>query len=323
MRVPYRCLIPRGLEGILVTGLGVSAHRDALPVIRMQADVQNQGYAAGVAAAMIAKKGCGVRELDIKALQKHLVQKGNLPDTVLKEVDSFPISKAAVAAAVERLTNDYEKLEVVLAQFEIAQPLLREAYAKAETAKAKTIYAHVLGMMGDATGAAVLAKAVSAAAWDKGWRYTGMGQFGPCMSPLDSRIIALGRTRDKQALAPILEKVALLTPESEFSHFRAVAMALEALGDRGGAKALAQLLQKPGMSGHAVPNIHAALQKNPAHRNDTSNRNQALSELVLARALYRCGDYEGLGEQILRQYAQDLHGIYARHAQAILKQRSL
>ena len=41
--VPYRCLLPRGLDGILVTGLGVSAHRDALPIIRMQPDIQNQG----------------------------------------------------------------------------------------------------------------------------------------------------------------------------------------------------------------------------------------------------------------------------------------
>ena len=40
--VPYRCLLPKGLDGILVTGLGISAHRDAMPVIRMQADIQNQ-----------------------------------------------------------------------------------------------------------------------------------------------------------------------------------------------------------------------------------------------------------------------------------------
>ena len=31
-------------------------------------------WAAGVAASMIAKKGCATRDLDIKALQKHLVE---------------------------------------------------------------------------------------------------------------------------------------------------------------------------------------------------------------------------------------------------------
>jgi hypothetical protein len=45
-----------------------------------------------------------------------------------------------------------------------------------------------------------------------------------------------------------------------------------------------------------------------------------LRELYLARALYRCGDHDGLGEKTLRQFAQDLHGHYARHAQAVLAQ---
>ena len=93
VRVPWRCLLPRGLDGVIVTGLGVSAHRDALPCIRMQADVQNQGYAAGVAAAMIAKKGCATRELDIKELQKHLVAVGNLPESILRGDGQLPAAE--------------------------------------------------------------------------------------------------------------------------------------------------------------------------------------------------------------------------------------
>jgi len=48
-----------------------------------------------------------------------------------------------------------------------------------------------------------------------------------------------------------------------------------------------------------------------------------LRELYLARALYRCGDYEGLGKKILKEYARDLRGHYARHAQTILKEKKL
>ncbi|MBI5386669.1 MAG: FAD-dependent oxidoreductase [Verrucomicrobia bacterium] len=322
VRVPYRCLLPRGLDRILVTGLGVSAHRDAIPCIRMQADVQNQGYAAGTAAAMIAKKNCATRELDIKELQKHLVAIGNLPAGILTETDSFPLPKERVAEAVAAVGNDFEKLEVVLAQFDQTQPLLREAFAKAETEKTKLNYAHILGMMGDATGAEVLAKAVAAASWDKGWRYTGMGQFGECMSPLDSLIIALGRTKSPLALPPIIAKVGLLETNAEFSHFRAVALALEALADKSAAKPLADLLQKPGLGGHAVTTIDAALESNPPSSTDNTTRNQALTELYLARALYRCGDHAGLGEKTLKRFSQDLHGYYARHAQAVLKAKA-
>ena len=82
---------------------------------------------------------------------------------------------------------------------------------------------------------------------------------------------------------------------------------------------LAALLQKPGVGGHAATTIGTALETTQPSPTDNSVRNKALSELYLARALYRCGDHDGLGEKILRQYAQDLHGHYARHAQAVLK----
>ena len=318
VRVPYRCLLPRGLDGILVTGLGVSAHRDALPCIRMQADVQNQGYAAGVAAAMVAKKGCATRELDIKALQKHLVEIGNLPESVLTETDSFPLPRSKVAEAVQAVAKNFDQLEVVLAQFETARPMLHEALLSAQSGEAKLAYAHVLGMMGDATGADALVKAVSDTEWDEGWRFKGMGQFGPCLSSLDSRIIALGRTKSKLALPPILAKVSLLTTNSEFSHFRAVAIALESLGNKAAAKPLSKLLRTPGISGHAVTTIDAALASTTPSGTDNATREKALTEIYLARALYRCGDYRGLGRKILKQYAHDLHGLYARHAQAVL-----
>jgi len=319
--VPYRCLLPKGLDGILVTGLGVSAHRDAMPVIRMQPDIQNQGYAAGVAAEMVVKSGKSVRQIDIKALQKHLVEKGNLPERVLTDKDSFPLPKEEVAQAVERVVDDFDGLDVVLAQLQDSMPLLKKAYEAAETEKAKLAYAHILGMLGVPVGADTLAEAVEARDWDKGWNYTGMGQFGTSLSELDSLIIALGRTRSEQALDPILEKVKQLDAGSEFSHCRAVAIALETLGDAAAAIPLAEFLQKPGLKGHAFTNIDAARRRTPPGPEDTLTRNRSLCELVLARALYRCGDYKDIGKIILTEYARDLRGHYARHARTVLKEK--
>jgi hypothetical protein len=321
VNVPYRCLLPKDLDGILVTGLGVSAHRDAMPVIRMQADIQNQGYAAGVAAVMAAASGRAVRDIDVKTLQKHLVRKGNLPETVLTDKDSFPLPEEKVAEAVESVVNDYDGLEVILAQLQDAMPLLKRAYQIAESEKNKLVYAHILGMLGEPAGISTLVEAVDSRDWDTGWNYTGMGQYGASLSELDSLIIALGRTRDRQALDPILEKIEQLDIKSEFSHCRAVAMALETLGDNAGAKPLAELLKKPGIIGHAFINIHAARRRTPPGSEDTLTRNRSLRELVLARALYRCGDYEGLGGKILMVYARDLRAHYARHAYAVLQEK--
>jgi flavin-dependent dehydrogenase len=322
VNVPYRCLLPKGLDGILVTGLGISSHRDAMPVIRMQADIQNQGYAAGLIAATTAKTEKPLREVDIKEIQRHLVEKGNLPEKVLTETDSFPLSLDRVIGAVEDVKDNYTSLEVILAQPDEAMPRVKRAYAEATDGKAKLVYAHILGMHGDATGVEALKTAVEQADWDKGWNFTGMGQFGMSQSHLDSLIVALGRTKGDTALETITAKVEQLDEKSEFSHSRAVALAFEALDDPRAAKPLGKLLKKPGIMGHAFTDIDKARNETPANATDTKTRNNSLRELFLARALYRCGDYEGLGEKILKEYARDLRGHYARHAAAVLQEKS-
>ena len=57
----------------------------------------------------------------------------------------------------------------------------------------------------------------------------------------------------------------------------------------------------------------------PGGTNAEQTRRESLRELLLARALYRCGDHNGLGKKILQQYTQDLRGHLSRHAQAVLE----
>ena len=149
--------------------------------------------------------------------------------------------------------------------------------------------------------------------WDEGWNFRGMGQFGGSISPLDSHIIALGESGDPKGLAVILEKVAQLDASNEFSHHRAVAMALEAQRDPSTAPALGELLSKEGMTGFAITEI--------AESKRQEQRSEPLREIILARALFRCGDHEGIGERILRDYERDLRGLFAQHAQAVLNEK--
>ena len=308
---PYRCLLPDGLDGILVVGLGVSAHVDAIPSIRMQPCMQNLGYAAGVAAAMAAPRGGRTRAIDIKALQKHLVAAGCLTPDVPKHTDSFPIPKAKVQAAVRALVaKDYSSLGVLLAQPDIAVPLLRAAYADAATPAAGRLRcAHVLAMMGDPAGVATLIEKVDSF---KEFDVERIDRYFPWVTWLDSYLIALGRSRDPRALRPLLEKLTLIEQGKAkgSSHPHALALALEALGDRRAAAPLARVLQKTRLTGAVVTRLEDA----KATRRNKGGR----TELALARVLYRLGDHQGLGEKVLRAYAADLRGHYARHAQAVL-----
>ena len=317
--VPFRSLMPRGYDGILVTGLGMSAHGDAMPVMRMQADVQNQGYASGKASAMAAEVGSTIRSVDVTELQKHLVTRGIIPESLVGAKDSYPYSDEVLQAAVETVGQDFSGIAKVLTDPDRARPMLREAWKKSTTSEARLRYAHVLGMLYDGTGAESLVEAVRQAEWDKGWNFRGMGQFGATTSPVDNLIIALGRTRDPRGLEPILNMLGKLTPSSEFSHCRAVSMALENLKDPRAAKPLADFLEQPGISGHSFLEIHDVMQRTPPSTTDNSTRNKSLRELILARALYRCGDHNGLGEKILKQYARDFRGHYASHAKAVLQ----
>jgi hypothetical protein len=74
--IPYRCLVPKNVENLLVAGKAVSTDRDAYLRYLMQTMVT--GQAAGVAAALSVKKGITPRQLekDVTGLQAILVQQG-------------------------------------------------------------------------------------------------------------------------------------------------------------------------------------------------------------------------------------------------------
>ncbi|MFH0758001.1 MAG: FAD-dependent oxidoreductase [Bacteroidota bacterium] len=318
--VPFRALLPKGLEGIAVTGLGASAHRDAMPVIRMQPCLQNQGYAVGWAAAIAAQQGKNIRYIDMKALQKELVGIGSLPETVLSDKDNFPPPIGKIQEAVKSVVQDLKGLETILWDQERGIEAVRSAFHKTQNGDHRLTYARILGMMGVEDGWEVLINAIDGIDdWDEGWNFTGMGQFGRSISYLDSLIIAVGRTKKSEALPTIFRLMEKLTPESHFSHYRATAIALENIHDPGAAEPLYRLLKMPGVRGHAMPDIQTAKRLEPKFKNDVSTRNNSLRELILARALYNCGDFNGEGKQILSEYSKDLRGHYYRHASGILE----
>jgi N-acyl-D-aspartate/D-glutamate deacylase len=318
---PYRCLLPRGLDGILVAGIGMSMDADASAMVRMQRDIQNQGYAAGVAAAMISRAGGGTRQIDIKALQRRLVELGNLPEEVLRHQDPFPLAEEKVREAVEAVAAAGDRqaackaLAIVLAHREVALPLLQAAFAGAGDDK-KLTYARILGFLGQREAVPVLVEALDkVTAWDAKILQGTMAEYAHLPTPVDSLVMALGRAGDRAALPAILAKLELLDDTVTLSHHRAVALALEQIGDPAAAEPLAKLLAKPGMSGHVLK----AVAPLPEGRNTRRDRTAPLREIVLARALYRCGDFRGLGEATLRAYRQDLRGLFARHATAVLE----
>ena len=95
-------------------------------------------------------------------------------------------------------------------------------------------------------------------------------------------------------------------------------MACETLKHPDLAKALVRILQLNGSKGNAYLEINKVIKVTPPSNGDNTSREFSLRELIVARALYRCGDYKGMGKKTLEAYSNDFRGHYAIHAKAIL-----
>ena len=317
--IPLRALLPRGVEGLLVVGLGLGAHRDAVTVIRMQADVQNIGWAAGRCAVFaIRTHGGRVRAVAVRTLQQVLVEGGSLGPECLQQQDAFPVSDAVLDQAVAGGLEDHRSLALLLAHADRALPRLRAALAAGPESAVRQRLAICLGMLGDDAAADELAARIAELDWDAGWTFAGMEQWGHSLSPVDSLLIALGRTGARHHAPVVAQKIAALDAGAALSHARAVALSATGLGDPALGGALKRLLELTGMRGHHQGSLADAAAEKDRDPNANRDRNDALRELFLARALWQLGDQDGVAERILQAYASDLRGHFSRHAAAVL-----
>jgi len=74
--IPYRCLVPSGVDNLLVAGRCISVTREALGSIRVTPICMAMGHAAGTAAALCTRNNVQSRNLDVKLLQHTLKSQG-------------------------------------------------------------------------------------------------------------------------------------------------------------------------------------------------------------------------------------------------------
>ena len=70
--IPYRCLVPQRVDGLIAAGRTISANHDADGYTRNQPACMVTGQAAGVAAALSARTGVSPRDIDLGLLQRSL-----------------------------------------------------------------------------------------------------------------------------------------------------------------------------------------------------------------------------------------------------------
>lgn len=73
-QIPYRCLVPSGVEQLLVAGRSISATHEAMAATRVMPPAFAMGEAAGTAAAIAIEHGITPRTVDIPQLQRALLR---------------------------------------------------------------------------------------------------------------------------------------------------------------------------------------------------------------------------------------------------------
>lgn len=76
MHVPYRSMLPKGVENLLVAGRAIGGDRIAHAATRNMACCAVAGQGAGVAAALSVKSGKALGEIDLPAVQAELERQG-------------------------------------------------------------------------------------------------------------------------------------------------------------------------------------------------------------------------------------------------------
>lgn len=285
--IPFRAMLSPGISNLMSTGLSLSAQRDALPLIRMEADVQNQGYVAGMLATEAVLSSRPLRSIDLPKVQKALKEMGFMDRPEFAQFKLNEDARIFADGNTAQLENEYRN-----------KPDFEKALQ--------------LALLGSTAGTELLQQTIQNSPWDEGWHYRGMGQFGMSSSRFDAALLAMAKLPDQKGefLLPRLQD---LHKESCFSHIRAVCMFLMHHPEAELADQLEQLLQEFGC--HAVNNWEALLEMRYSSLVDVEERNFQLKELYLAGAIHACNPTNSLAINILERYRTGLHKLYAVYAE--------
>ncbi|MGI9423973.1 MAG: FAD-dependent oxidoreductase [Hyphomicrobiaceae bacterium] len=79
---PYRALLPKGIDNLIVAGRHYSVDSDAQKLSREIPPCMAQGEAAGVAVSLALNGDCALRDVDVKAIQRQMRAQGADPGDV-------------------------------------------------------------------------------------------------------------------------------------------------------------------------------------------------------------------------------------------------
>lgn len=329
LQTPYRACIPKNVRGLLLASKSISAEQDSAAYYRMAADVQNRGYAIGVAAGMAAEEGIDVRDIDVSRLQKQLICAQLMPQSVLAERQQIKLPQSVA----ERLFDGDESAlkEVLCINKEDILPFLKKEWQKNGDSLNGAI---ALAWFGIKDGVKKLSESLCDLL-DKEPVYDDVhptakgnncgGIFGETNDywKINQILTVMGMLGDEYCVPAVVKAAesassggSPLRETSEYikkrfdlhriphyDRIKCLCFCIEHMPDARFIKPLLQLLQKPYMSGYTG--------------SSSADFQKAYVELLVTKALAKCGSKEGVDR--LKIFAKDSRGVLRRSAKCELK----
>jgi hypothetical protein len=305
--IPYRCLLPKNVDGLLLASRALSITYDAHHAFRMQNDIQRIGEVAALAAVQAVRQGVLPREVDLAALQPILKERGLL-------ADRYRPQPAIAASGVPQLPdpttlNVEEAKDLVwlgVRAGEAGVPALREAL-KSTDPNVRFEASVALASRGVDEGVEVLLENVEGRA--------DLVPDGIRTVPLwQAAIPFLGIAGDSKAvpaLIAVLEDV-----ETPLDGLVAAVRALGRIGDAGAVPALEALLTRGDLpverTFRAAPHVNAAVE---------DARWQL--ELAAAESLGRLGAPARTVSAHVQPYLDDERAYVRRYADRVLQEAGI
>jgi hypothetical protein len=153
VEIPYRAILPRGIDRLLISAKAISQTHNALQFTRMSFDIMTLGYVTGRIAASVAKQGILPRDFDVSTLRDDLREWKILPDSATGESASAA-NTDAISVFVDELMSGGAKslLRLMVQEPQTAVPALRRAWRDASREDSRLRLAKALAWFGDPIG---------------------------------------------------------------------------------------------------------------------------------------------------------------------------
>ena len=305
--VPYRSLIPKKVDGLLLACRALSMTYDAHMQFRMQKDIQRVGEVAGLAAAICAKKGILPRELDVKKLQSVLKKRGLLdekhrPKPAISSGKRLQLP-ASSALSVEKAT-DLAWLATTDRSKDNA--LVLKSMLDSGNAVVRFKAAAALAYLGGNGGVRELIKRVTERTPEKieGARTVPMWQ---------TAIVFLGMARDKSAIPPILD--VLNDEKANLDTLVSALRALERIGDDSVIPAIGAFLRRKNLPTERVLQVSMGVSSLKPVVDDARWQ----IELAAAETILRLGGARDSVARIITPHLEDKRSYVRTYANNLMK----